>query len=177
MPSKSASLYELTSEAIAINNLLEQIDGDISEPEIEDAITKIIEDNTGDLKRKFDSIIYLIAEFEARAEFIRKEVQRLTDLARVKENNAKRLKRLAKLYFERTGKHEFETDHFKLAVVPNGGVRQLILSENIEPEKLPRVFQKVVYEADKVAIRRALENGRELEFARLADRGTSLRIK
>ena len=45
------------------------------------------------------------------------------------------------------------------------------------PDELPQEFQKVTIEANNEAIRKALDEGQELEFAQYGERGESLRIK
>ena len=63
----------------------------------------------------------------------------------------------------------------KAKIQKNGGMLPLILSE--APERLPEAFRRVSYEADNEAIRKALDEGQELDFASYGERGESLRIK
>ena len=51
------------------------------------------------------------------------------------------------------------------------------MDDSVSPTELPEKFQKVNVEIDKTAIRSALEAGEDLDFARLGDRGASIRIK
>jgi hypothetical protein len=60
-------------------------------------------------------------------------------------------------------------------IAKNGGVLPLIMSAS--PEELPQEFQKVTIEPNNEAIRKALDEGKELEFAQYGERGESLRIK
>lgn len=58
------------------------------------------------------------------------------------------------------------------SIVKNGGKKPVILSDEV-----PQEWQKVKYEPDNKRIREALENGEELPFAKLGERGERLSIK
>jgi hypothetical protein len=175
MPKRT--LFDLTTEALEIEAILEASGGDVTDEEIARALDHFLAEHASDLRAKVDGYVYLMAEFEARARLRREEAKRLQQLAATDEHNLARLRRRLMLYFERTGKDRFETDHFKLAVVANGGVAPLILAGDIKPEGLPERFRKVKLEIDNEAIREALKRGEELPFAMLGERGKSLRIK
>jgi hypothetical protein len=56
----------------------------------------------------------------------------------------------------------------------NGGVLPLIVDEG---KQIPQRFTKVTIEKDNDLIRKALDDGEELDFARYGERGKQLRIK
>lgn len=61
--------------------------------------------------------------------------------------------------------------------IPRRRKAPLILDDSIPVAQLPEQFQKVSIDADTAAIRAALEAGESLEWARLGERGSSMRIK
>jgi hypothetical protein len=167
----------MTSEALAIDALLEELGGEIPDGEVGEAISALLDEHTEDLNGKVDGYVALIAEYDARAEFRRRESKRILALAIDAERKAEMLRERLKLYFERTGRPKIETGRFVVSVVRNGGVAPLLM--DVDPEKLPEEFRRevVTYRADSDAIRAALGRGEELPFARLGERGTSLRIR
>lgn len=58
-----------------------------------------------------------------------------------------------------------------------GGKAPLIINEGVLALSVPERFQLVDFDFDKAEIRKALEDGEELDFARLGERGESLRLK
>ena len=47
----------------------------------------------------------------------------------------------------------------------------------VDDVEIPEEYQKITIEANKEAIRDALDQGKELSFARYGERGESIRIK
>lgn len=176
MPVK-ATLFELTQEARAIDDLLDRLGGDITDAEIEAEIDQMLASFEDRLHEKLDGYVYLIAEYEADAERLRREAQRLAERARLKEQHVGRLKARLKFFFEQTGRTREETAHFRISVVPNGGSPPLLLDEGLDPAALPATYRRIKYEVDKEAIGAALKGNVQLSFARFGARGTSLRIK
>ena len=62
----------------------------------------------------------------------------------------------------------------KASIVKNGG--QAPLEIDLIPVDLPEDFQKITIDADKEAIRAALEGGQQLEWARIGERGEHIKI-
>ncbi len=170
------SLFDLTSEALAIESLLEEMGGEIPDAEIEAAIDRILAEHADDLHAKLDGYVALIASYQAHAEVRRAEAKRYQLLAQEAEHKEAKLKERLLLLFERTGRTKVETAHHKISVVKNGGKQPLILLGE-SAEQLPEEFRIVTYSPDKDAIRAALDSGAQLEFAVLCERGTSLRIR
>lgn len=65
------------------------------------------------------------------------------------------------------------------AFVEEAGITDVFFYKliNSNPELLPAQFRRVRYEVDKDAVRQMLESGAQLSFARLGERGTSIRIR
>jgi hypothetical protein len=171
------SLFDLTTDALYLEGLLESIEGDITDAVVEEMIDKYLSELGDALNEKLDGYVTLVAEFSARAESRKKEADRLRTRAQVDQNNAERLKSRLKLYFERTGKTKVETARFTISLAKNGGKLPLIIADGTQPEALPEQFRKVKLEIHTDEVRAALEAGEELAFARFGERGTSIRIK
>lgn len=173
----SKTLFEIGADAQALNELLIELEGDISDPAVAEAIDEWLQENSVALDKKLDGYGALIREREALAEARKAEAARLQALAKTDENTAKRLKERLQYFFEERGITKQETARFKFSVVANGGKAPLLIDEGICPEDMPEVWQKVTVDFDRDAIRQALEAGAKISCARLAERGRSLRIK
>ena len=89
-------------------------------------------------------------------------------------NGAKRLKDRLLLFFQAHGIKSLETPRFRVGVQLNGGVAPLVIAN---PNDVPEDYCKVKVEPDNQSIRAALEAGTQLPFAKLGERGYSLRIR
>lgn len=172
------SLFELTTEAIAIDELLEQMGGEIPDEEIEAAIDQMLAEHTNDLNAKIDGYVELINKYDWYADVRRSEAERYEELTRDAERKSDKLRERLKHFFERTGREKpIETARHKVSLVNNGGRLPLVI--RCDPAELPEPFRRTVstYKANQEAIRAALEAGEKLPFAQFGERGKSLRIK
>lgn len=164
-------LYELTAEYEA---LLEMAgDADVDEQTLADTMEAI----EGEIEDKAEAYAKIIAELKGDAEKCKRESERLIDKKIAIEKNIERLKSNLKNAMEVTGKTKFKTDLFSFNIAKNGGMRSVILSVDKQSEAIPNEYRKHSWEADMPLIRKALESGKELEFATLLERGTHLSIK
>lgn len=126
---------------------------------------------------KLDRYAALIQFNQTLADAAKAEAKRCADLARIRENRVAAMKARLKVYFEANGIAKVETAKHAFTIAGNGGKLPLVIDENTKPEAAPERFQKVTVDFDQDAIRAALESGEELDFARLGERGTHLRVK
>jgi hypothetical protein len=170
-------LFDIGADLQALENLLEESGGDISEAETEGAVSAWFDELHGDLGEKLDRYVGLIRNLESLAEMREAEIERMLKLARTDRNKASALKERLKLFFQMRGLARYDTPHFRLSLATNGGKVPLLLE--VEAGDLPPQFQvtRTAIEADKEALRAALESGAVIEGARLGERGQSLRIR
>ncbi|MBS5858054.1 MAG: siphovirus Gp157 family protein [Clostridium sp.] len=161
-----SNLYELTSNYETVLNML--YDEEIDEQMIFDTLESI----EGEIEDKADNYAKIIKELEAKQKARKEEAKRLTDSAKVFENRAKALKNNLFNAMKETGKTKFATNLFSFNIVKNGGKQALTIDGDV-----PEEYTKTIIENDTDKIRQALEEGKELPFARLEPRGESLRIK
>jgi hypothetical protein len=69
-----------------------------------------------------------------------------------------------------------EGEHFTWQIQKNGGKAPLIL-DDMPAESLPKEYQIWDVKANKDAIRKDLEAGKELPYAHIGERGESIRLK
>jgi len=169
------TLYDISADLAALDEILSEVGGDVTDAEAEAAIEAWFQETAGDLRTKADAYCRLIREIEARGEARKAEADRILRLASTDSNAAGRLKTRLKDVLESHGIKKLETPMFRLSIATNGG-RQALIYDAAEVE-FPSEFQKVIIKGDDEAIRSAIEDGFELPFAHLAPRGSHLRIK
>lgn len=176
---KSKSLWEISADMAALDELLFELDGELADEQIETAIDAWLQENANNLAEKLDGYCAVIAEREALADLRVKEGRRLIALANADTHKTGKLRLRLKAFFESRGIKKFETTRHKFTVATNGGVQPVALPSAwiAQPASAPEQFHKVTIELDKDAIRAALEAGEHVEDCALLERGTHLRIK
>lgn len=170
------TLHHLTTELLGVLNLIdieaEAGDGEIS-PELEEMLQKI----ESQLPTKIDGYVCVIRELMGYADECRAESQRLAARANAWENKATWLKGRILATMLAIGEKKIKTARNTVTVCNNGGKLPLHLPERIESVPEEYLTSRTIIEPDSEKIRRELEAGKDLEFARLGERGVHLRIK
>jgi len=162
-----STLYELTTDYQALLEL-----GDSDDPEEQEAFLTTLEGLDFEVGLKADAYAAIMSQLKARAEYIKAEADRLARRAKAAENNVERLKTALYGAMLAMGKTEIKTDLHRFKIVKNGGKQPVTIDE----DRVPDGFKRVVYETDKELIRQTLEKGVALEFARLEERGSHLKV-
>ena len=174
MATKQRTLLDISDDMLALADLLEEVGGEITEEKAEEAISLWFRELGKERDKKLDGYAALITELERREDVRKLEAKRLTARAKVDGNAAQRLRGRLYEFFKAQGISQLVTDRFNLGIVNNGGVCPL---EYLLPaEKVPSEFQKVTIGYDNDAIRKALDAGEDLGFARYGERGDRLSI-
>lgn len=171
------TLYAIGAELDALEDLLTEVGGDVTDADAEAAIDQWLAESKDALRTKLDSYGALIREFEGRAALRKAEADRLRALAATDENNVRRMKDRLRWFFEAHEMTKVETARFKFTLSNNGGATPVEV--RVPAETLPdwcRV-ETLSYRADLDAIRRRLEAGEALEFAALGARGKHVRMR
>lgn len=163
-----SSLYELTTEYQALLDL-----GDSDDPEDIEAFKNTLESINYELDLKADDYAAVILQLNSKTDMITKEIERLTKIKTAITNNVDRMKQILQWSMEQTGRTEIKTPLHTFKIQKNGGKAPMLINE---PE-VPDSFKKVILEIDRQKIRDALEDGQEFTWAKLAERGSHLRIK
>lgn len=173
------TLFNIGEDYAALGELLDEIGGEITSEQAEEAIDEFFAELGDELNIKLDGYAALIREREARAKARDEEAKRIAALAQTDKNTASRLKGRLKSFLEMQGKQKIETARAVIAIQNNGGKAPVILDEYFQahPEELPEGLRKVVFTPDLDAIRAQLESGEDLGFAEIGERGTHLRIR
>lgn len=163
------TLYELTGNYKTLLDLA----GSMDEDELQ-TFNDTLEAILGEIEVKADGYAVVLAEIEGRINTVNKEIGRLEALESALSNTRRRMIDRLKMAMEDIGTKEIKTDLHRFKIVGNGGKQPLSIDEGCVPEEYTKTEVKQVPDKDK--IRKTLESGEVLPFARLEERGTRLKI-
>ncbi|MEM1354330.1 MAG: siphovirus Gp157 family protein [Planctomycetota bacterium] len=171
------TLLNITADLEAIDQLLAEAGGDVTDPSVCEAIEAWMSELDHDLKKKVDGYAAYLTELLARIALRKAEAKRLNERAKIDANAVAKLKERLLCGLKELGMKKVETDRYVVTVARNGGKQPLDIS--VPAEELPPRFTREVrsIEVNKDELRSALEAGEEVNGAILMDRGESLRIK
>lgn len=161
------SLMNLTDEYKALLEL-----GSSTDPEEQQAFLDTLEGMTGIIQSKMDGYAFVLTQLDGRTKTIDGEIKRLQAWKQTIENNEKRMKEVLLTVMNEMNEKKIQTDLHTFTVCKNGGKQAVDIFAEV-----PDSFQRVIYEPDTDKIRAALEDGLELSFAKLKERGEHVRIK
>ena len=160
------NIYELTQEYIQLLALAEDEDTDIQ------AIDDTLEAIQGEIEDKADGYAKVILQLNAESIGLKQEIDRLTKMQKVIDNNAKYLKDRLQQAMEVTGKTKFKTSLFSFNIQKNQAALVIDNAEKIPQEFLIPQKPKV----DNAGIKEALKAGKEYDWCHLSQ-SESLRIR
>lgn len=168
----SRTLHDITEDIIALDTLLAETEGEVTDERALQWIAQWMEENDQSLATKVDNYCALIVEYEKRAEARQAEAVRLASKAKAEADRARWLRDRMKEHLQRLRCERLECPRFTVTVQKHGGLQPVEITGDVPPD-----YRIVKSEPDKGAIRTALLNGNDLPFARLLPRGESLRIR
>ena len=162
-----STLYELNNELMELLILAEDEEVDI------EALQGSMDAVMGEVEVKADGYAKVIRQLEADKEGIKAEADRLSKRAKAIDNNIKNMKKLLQTSMELADKPKFKTELFTFNIQENP-VSTVIDVEDIT--QIPEEYIKNTPSINKAAIKDAILQGKEINFAHL-EQTTSLRIK
>lgn len=163
------TLYTLSDEYEQLMELAISTD-----PSDEQAFADTLEGLTAVINTKMDDYAVVMTHLKGRSEMIQAEIERLQAMKQAIDNHEKRMKAtMLHVMTEKLNQRKIQTDFHTFTVCKNGGKQPMV----VDPERVPDNYKRVVYETDLEKIRKELEDGKQLDFAHLEERGEHLRIK
>ena len=159
-------LYEIDED---IEKCVDRETGEIFDPERLDALEM-------ERSAKIRNVALWYKDTMAEAKALKDEEESFRKRRQAAENRAKGIKEWLGIVL---AGETFETEDKAVTIktVKNGGLMPLLFNEDVKPEDVPEEFTKVEYSYDNDAIRKALDAGELLGFAKYGERGTHLTIK
>lgn len=172
------SLYSIGEDLLAINQVLEDIEGDLSRlGEREPVVTAWLDSLGAEQAAKMDGYVAWIRQLRMEEAAAKEEAERWKLKAKTRGNRADYLMERLRQFMIGTAQGQIVTEKgHVLTHQANGGAIPVQVDER-EIEYYPREFKVWREEVNKDAIRTALTAGRELSFARFLPRGSHVRIK
>lgn len=174
-PTATPSLWSLEGDAAAFAELLDSLGPTPAEDDLE-ALDSFFESLVEAIEAKTGATVHVIRALEAQAAAQKDHAKTINELARAKENGAKRLRARLRDTLAAAGHHKVEGVWGRAQLRKPGGKTPL----NTDPAAIPARFkvERVVVELDEKAIRAALEAGEDVPGAYLVtDRPLSLVLK
>ncbi len=159
-----SSLYDIESDFLALYELA-TTEGD------EQAFLDTLEALKGELEVKAGGYVHVIKQLEMEADECDKVIDAFKAKKATRTNNVKRMKEALMQAMDIAGVDKLPAGEYTLKIARNGGVQPLVLGE------VPDNYMKVKLEPDTDKIRKALNDGEDLSFAHLEERGRHLNIK
>jgi hypothetical protein len=164
------TLYEITGELLALQNMIEEEDPDI--------VKATMESVEFDLEEKAEGYVKVIKNLEAHAAALRDEEKRLREKRQVTENGIERLKKRLYDTMTVTGKKKIDAGIFRLSIQKNGGALPVVL--DVDAEHLPEDMVRLEIKPDTKKIAELLKGDdaeKYKQYAHFGERGESLRIR
>lgn len=170
----SRSIYEISASMQEVRRAIESEEGWTDEDK-DMALESYFESTEEELEAKGDSYAAVIIEKKSQAEMFKAEAKRLSEMARREEAEIERMKDRLEWFIRQNGWTSMPSRLHKIRLVGNGGLRPLVITQP-DLSLIPDEYTWTVIQTNNDAIRKDLDEGKELPFAHLGERGISLRI-
>ena len=180
------TLYQLTSEMVALNDILESEEDLFRTDEANLAFARWAQSLAEEEGAKLDAYLDYIRHLEMEATAAKAEVDQWSMKHRSRVARIAWLKDMLKRHLELTGVTDKTTARGRtIAITGNGGNEPIEVDQeailNLSDEELLRLARSgvVVIQpmVNKDRVREMLKSGQEVPFAKLTQRGTHLRIR
>lgn len=162
-----ATLFDIQGEYLRLYELA-------TNEEDPQAFLDTLESLNADLAEKSAGYVSVIKQLDMESDECDKVIEAFKRKKEVRQNNIKRMKEALLGAMDIAGLTEIQAGNYTLKISKNGGKAPLeIPDESLVPER----FMKIKYEPDKELIRKTIEDGTDLPFAEIKERGRHLTIK
>lgn len=159
----SNTLYDITADMAELLRL--HADGEIDDQTLADTLDAGLKD---DESAKLEQYAYVYRSLDAEADMIRAEESRLKAKRVAKENAAERLRERVQAHLTSTGQTKAKAGLFSWSIKRTTAVAIT------DAELLPVVFLRVKTEADKTAIKAAIDSGEIVPGACIEERTSAV---
>ena len=164
----SMTLFDIKGEFFRLYELAVQND----DPECEEAFNNALDDLKTDLAGKSAGYVHVIKQLDMEAEECDKVIEAFKAKKEARKNHIARMKNALLDAMDAAQLTEIKAGEYTLKIAKNGGKQPLIIDSTV-----PDNYMKIKYEPDNDLIRQAIEEGKEVPFAHLEERGRHLNIK
>lgn len=163
----SETLFELTGQYKELYGMLTDSEG-VDTEVIEDSIESVL----GAIEKKGEGYIGLMNQLEMEVGACKKQAEVWANRAKTRENAIKNLKTRLAQAMDSMGLTEIKAGDTVIKLRNNGGQLPIIINGDVPTEYMRT---KIIEEKDTDKIRKALNEGKKLDFAEFGERGKSVR--
>ena len=164
----SLTLFDIKGNFFRLYELAVQND----DPECEEAFNNALDDLKTDLAGKSAGYVHVIKQLDMEAEECDKVIEAFKAKKETRKNHIAKMKNALLDAMDAAQLTEIKAGEYTLKIAKNGGKQPLIIDSTV-----PDNYMKIKYEPDNDLIRQAIEEGKEVPFAHLEERGRHLNIK
>lgn len=175
------SIFQLDADWKALNDLIEECGGELSDPQVEAAYVAMAESLAAESGIKADRCVNYILFCEGRAAAARAEADQYAAeadrfVARAKsfETRIDRTKDMLKGFLLTQPSERMETASGRTLRTQKNSTIPIVYDDLITMDKIPPEY--ILKTLDRNAVAKALKENKQLEFAKYGVRGTHLRI-
>ena len=158
------SLWNLLEELQRVDEAIDRHEGE----DIPVELVAIFDQLETELDDRHEQFAWLMRKLTAESAMLKEQSKRFGDESKRLGNIVDRMKAQMKTAMEATGKKKLGA----FSVCKTGGKAPLLIDGEV-----PEEFIKYEPSQDKEKIRQYLESGGELDFAKIGERGTHIRIR
>lgn len=147
----------------------------LTDPEVdEEVVNDTLEGLSGEIEVHAAGLIPILERMDMEIETCKKHKDEWANAEKIRKNRKARLTDMIKNAMSLIEKTEIQAGDVTFKLQNAGGKLPLIVDENAT---VPERFTKITIENDNELIRKALESGEKLNFARFGERSKTLKIK
>lgn len=161
-------LFNLVGEYRQVYEMM--TDPDVDEQVVNDTLEGIV----GEIEVNAANLVTVINRIDMEIETCKKQKDEWAQAERVRKNRKERLVTMIKDAMTAIDKTEIQAGDVTFKLQNAGGKLPLIIDDNAT---VPERFTKITIENDNELIRKALDDGEQLDFARYGNRSKVLKIK
>lgn len=163
------ALYQIADQYLSDIDKLQNMELD------EQTVADTLEGLSGDFEVKAVNVSMFIRNLEASAEAIKDAERKMAERRKALEVRSDRIKEYLKVNMQKTGITKIECPHFQISL-RNNPESVDVLNADMIPSEYFIVPDLPPPQLDKVALKKAIQSGKEVEGARLI-RNQSIQIK
>ena len=164
----SLSIYEIDLAIIeaaeALNSLVDEETGEVTDIDIFEALKAEIDGLKMGREKKISNVACWYKNLKAEAEAIKAEKQKLAKRQQAIENKAESLKKYLDYALQGEKFHDARTS------ISYRKSKSVVVDPDLDPFNLPIQFQNVTIEPNKTELKKALENGENVEGVEIVEK-------
>jgi hypothetical protein len=168
------SLFDIGNDLTVLNNLIEEVGGDVSDPLVCAALESWFSQLSEERGQKLDNIHAYIRMLEGEHYACERLRDEWGTRAESRKKRIEGMKAMLVVHLQQHGGKAESASGIKFRVQPNGGKPPLVINDDFDYDD--ERFFDLVPKIDRDAVREAIDRGETVPGAHIAERGHHLRV-